>query len=132
MLLGGGSENVPADKYYEIMMLYAFKCLVIVCREELLDVEILVAREAIRRNQKVIFVYSRVDRIVTSRLNDRDETYEQAWPIVRRKIKEGLKRDLAKIGADDRGLFIVSAWSFLDKSKFQHDEELLMEQIFFV
>ncbi len=114
------------------MKLYAFKCLVIVCREELLDLELLVAQEAIRRNQKVIFVFSKVDRIVTSRVNDRNETYEQAYPIVKRKIKEGLKRDLAKIGADDRGLFIVSAWSFLDQSKFQHDEQLLIEQIFFV
>ncbi len=115
-----------------MMKLYAFKCLVIVCRQELLQLELLVAQEAIRRNQKVIFVYSRVDRIVTSRMKDRNEAYEQAYPIVKRKIKEGLKRDLAKIGADDRGLFIVSAWSFLDKNEFQHDEELLVEQIFFV
>jgi len=94
---GYGTVDHPFDKYFEDHYLDAFDILVIVVHPKLRDDDIKLAKRAKKANVPYIFVFTKVNLAVDTKLQHCKQcTYEEAKSSVREKIKSNMESEAKK------------------------------------
>jgi len=130
-LPGAGTAKHPSATYFRDKTLFAFDCLLVVTSDRFSEIDLDIAKNAAIWGVPVVFVRNKIDQALASRKKDAPSgTSEQ-------KLKDDLRADittkiitqLQKIGLEDRKLYLVSSWAYLDTSITEMDEKSLVEDI---
>ncbi|KAI8388744.1 interferon-inducible GTPase-domain-containing protein [Radiomyces spectabilis] len=115
---GAGTQNQPANQYFEACSLGIFDALIIVSTDRLMAVDVKLARRALKYRIPVFFIRNKADLAIQSKIrklsiDSTDET-KLWWKSVielTREVEHTFYRSLKYFGFDGSQLYIVSAWT---------------------
>lgn len=127
---GGGTTLHPRDTYFSDNMLYAFDCLLIVTSSRFTELDLAIARSAADWGVPFVFVRTKADEDLRSlEMSYPDITKDQLKEKLRSAVHDNIIPQLTQHKLEDRRLFIISSWAYLDDSIPSMDEAALLEHV---
>jgi len=134
---GCGTVAHPTEGYFDTYCLDAYDLLVIVAYKGLQEPDIMLAKQATKAEVPFIFVFSKMDRSIDSKVIRQRKPYDEAKSSVREELKLHAESQFAKNTLTDIKYFLVSVNGFdanncvdpLLYRNYQLDELLLFKAV---
>jgi len=130
---GAGTPTHPVATYFEDKCLYAFDQLIVATATRFMDVDLKIAQDAVKWNVPVVFLRNKLDVDLNSRKRSSVGTpLALVKSALRAAITDNITQRLQSVALQDRRVFLVTAWAFLDDSIEKFDEEAFATEILVV
>jgi len=130
-LPGAGTVKHPSTTYFEDKTLFAFDCLLVITSDRFTEIDLDIAKKAASWGVPVVFVRNKLDQAFASRKRSAPAgtSEQQIINALRADITKAIIPQLHRVGLEDRKLYLISSWAFLDRSITEMDEKTLVEEI---
>eukprot|EP01133_Synstelium_polycarpum_P004095 gene4095-4775_t len=128
-LPGAGTNNHSANDYFEQKCLYAFDCLIVVCSDRFMEIDLDIAYQAVQWGVPVFFVRNMFDKSLESRKRRTGESTEVAFANLQTEILDNIRAQLQTRQIADHSVYLISAWKYLDNSIVGADEGKLIKDV---